>query len=131
MTLKFPTLEVTDETQKFWDELAESNLFIKRCGDCDKLHYFPRAHCPHCLSANTHWEKTSGSGTIYSLSTMRRGPDAPYTLAYVTLDEGPSLLTNILADDPDTLAIGQRVRLQCSPTEGGPLVPTFVPDAER
>ena len=56
------------------------------------------------------------------MSTMRRGKDAPYTLAYVTLDEGPAVLTNLTGDG---LTIGDRVRVAFQPTEGGPPVPMF------
>ena len=116
------------ETQPFWDAAAEGKLLIKRCGACDRPHYYPRALCPYCLSADTHWVTTAGTGTVYSLSTMRRGKDAPYTLAYVTLDEGPAVLTN-LDGDPDALAIGQRVRVKFAPTaEGAPPVPMFAPE---
>lgn len=115
------------ETQPFWDAAAAGKLLIKRCGACGEPHYYPRALCPFCLSAATRWEETAGTGAIYSLSAMRRGKDAPYTLAYVTLDEGPAVLTNLVGD-PDTLAIGQRVRVQFAATDGGPPVPMFAPD---
>ncbi len=57
---------------------------------------------------------------------MRRAPE-PYAVAYVTLDEGPTMLTNLVDCDLDRLAIGQRVRLVFTPTEGGAPVPTFRP----
>lgn len=127
MTRPLPAPEPNVETQPFWDAAAEGKLLIKRCGACDEPHYYPRALCPFCLSADTRWEEAAGTGVVYSLSTMRRGKDAPYTLAYVTLDEGPAVLTN-LAGDPDALAIGQRVRVSFAATEGGPPVPQFAPD---
>jgi uncharacterized OB-fold protein len=55
---------------------------------------------------------------------MRRAPE-PYVVAYVTLAEGPTMLTNLIDCDFDALAIGQAVRLKFSPSEGGPPVPTF------
>lgn len=115
------------ETKEFWDALSDNRLLIKRCGACSKPHYFPRGLCPFCLSADTHWEQASGDGEIYSLSTMRRGAGAPYTLAYVTLDEGVSMLTNIVTADHDSLAIGQRVTLEAVPSESGQVVPMFRP----
>ena len=123
-----PAPEPNVETQPFWDAAAEGRLLIKRCDACGEPHYYPRALCPYCLSADTHWVETAGTGTVYSLSTMRRGKDAPYTLAYVTLDEGPAVLTNLDAD-PAALAIGQRVRVRFTPTvEGAPPVAMFVPE---
>ena len=55
---------------------------------------------------------------------MRRAPE-PYAIAYVTLAEGPTMLTNLVDCDFDSLAIGQEVRLKFSPTDRGPPVPTF------
>lgn len=127
MTRPLPAPEPNVETQPFWDAAAEGRLLIKRCGACGEPHYYPRALCPFCLSADTRWEEAAGTGSIYTFSTMRRGKDAPYTLAYVTLDEGPAVLTNLDAD-PATLAIGQRVRVRFVPTDGGPPVPMFAPD---
>ena len=118
--------EVTSECQPFWDAAAEGRLLIKRCGACGEPHYYPRALCPFCLSADTRWEEAAGTGIVYSLSTMRRGKDAPYTLAYVVLDEGPAVLTN-LDGDPDGFAIGGRVRVSFAATDGGPPVPMFAP----
>ena len=116
------------ETQPFWDAAREGRLLIKRCNDTGQPFYYPRALSPFTLSADTEWVEATGTGTIYSLSTMRRGKDAPYTLAYVTLDEGPAVLTNIDTDDHDALAIGQRVRVVFKPTaEGAPPVPFFAP----
>ncbi|TPG05852.1 Zn-ribbon domain-containing OB-fold protein [Sphingomonas oligophenolica] len=126
MTRTVPAPEPNVETQPFWDAAAQGKLLIRRCNACGEPHYYPRALCPFCLSADTRWEEAGGTGAIYSLSTMRRGKDAPYTLAYVVLDEGPAVLTNIDAD-PDDVAIGQRVRVGFVATEGGPPVPMFVP----
>jgi hypothetical protein len=72
--------------------------------------------------------ESAGKGAIYSLSTMRRGAGAPFTLAYVTLDEGPAVLTNIATDDHDALRIGQRVAVNFVPSDGGPPVPMFMPE---
>jgi uncharacterized OB-fold protein len=90
------------------------------------VHYYPRALCPFCFSADTEWQTTSGTGTIYSYSVMRR-VDAPYAIAYVTLEEGVSMMTNIVDCDLDKIRIGQRVKVVFKPTDGGPPVPMFTP----
>ena len=118
------------ETQVFWDGLGEGVLRIKTCGSCQQGHYYPRHVCPHCGSGDTRWLDTKGEGEIYSLSVMRRGEGAPFAVAYVTLDEGPAVLTNLVADDLDRLSIGQRVRLAPQPSEtcdgrDGPSLPVF------
>jgi len=58
---------------------------------------------------------------------MRRLP-VPYALAYVTLDEGVTMMTNIVDCDLDAIRIGQRVKVVFKPTEGGPPVPMFTPE---
>ena len=40
-----------------------------------------------------------GEGTIYTYTVMRRSPTGPYAIGYVTLDEGPSMLTNFVDCD--------------------------------
>jgi uncharacterized OB-fold protein len=114
------------ETQAFWDAARAGRFLIKTCGGCGKAHWYPRTICPFCCSTDTHWVEASGNGTIYSYSVMRRA-DPPYVIAYVTLAEGPTMLTNLVDCDVDALAIGQAVRVAFTPTEGGPPVPTFTP----
>ena len=114
------------ETKAFWDAAAESRLMIGKCNTCGKLHYYPRTRCPFCFSDKTQLQQTSGNGTIYTYSVMRRAP-IPYAIAYVTLEEGVSMMTNIVDCDLDQIKIGQAVRLVFKPSEGGPLVPMFSP----
>ncbi len=56
---------------------------------------------------------------------MRRSPTGPFTIAYVTLEEGPSLLTNIVDSDLKAIKIGAAVKLVFKPSEGGAPVPFF------
>jgi hypothetical protein len=114
------------EALPFWEAAKEGRLLLKRCADCGETHYYPRDICPHCLSSNTAWIDSAGVGEIYSYSTMG-AQAARYTLAYVTLDEGVTMLTNLVDCDPAALAIGQRVRVAFKPSEGGYPVPMFAP----
>jgi uncharacterized OB-fold protein len=114
------------ETKPFWDAAAEGKLLIKKCNDCGRVHYYPRAICPFCFSDRTEWQQTSGRGTIYSYSVMRRAP-VPYAIAYVTLAEGPTMMTNLVDCDLDGIRIGQAVTVVFKPSDGGPPVPMFRP----
>lgn len=124
---KIPSPFVNPENKPFWDAAAEGRLLLKRCKDCQQPHYYPRALCPFCFSDNTEWVDAKGTGEIYSYSVMRRGAPVPYALAYVTLDEGVSMLTNLVDCDFDALRIGQRVRVVFKPSEDGAPVPVFTP----
>ena len=101
--------------------------FARRpAGACGQTHHYPRAICPFCASERTEWITASGRGTIYSYSVMRRVP-VPYAIGYVTLEEGVTMMTNIVDCDLDAIRIGQRVRVVFKPTDGGPPVPMFTP----
>ena len=127
MTRPIPAPAVTIESKPFWDAAAEGRFLIKRCNDCGQAHWFPRALCPFCFSDETVWEESPGEGVIYSYSVMHRSPSGPYAIGYVTLKEGPAVLTNFVDVAPDGLSIGQKVKVKFQPTENGPPVPVFSP----
>ena len=116
----------TPETQTFWDAAAKGKLIVKRCAACGKTHHYPRPICPFCGSDRTEWTDASGQGVIYSFSVMRRA-SPPYVIAYVTLDEGPTVMTGLVDCDFDALRIGQPVRVVWKDSDGGPPVPMFTP----
>jgi uncharacterized OB-fold protein len=114
------------ETKPFWDAAAGGTLLIKKCTACGQLHYYPRTICPFCNSDKTEWQNVSGKGTIYSYSVMRRA-EVPYAIAYVTLDEGVVMMTNIVDCDLNAIRIGQKVGVVFKPTAGGAPMPMFKP----
>jgi uncharacterized protein len=114
------------ETKAYWDAASQGKLLIKRCEACGELHFYPRALCPFCFSDRTVWQEASGKGTIYTFSVTRRAP-VPYAIAYVTLAEGPMMMTNIVDCDLDAIRIGQAVTVVFEPSDGGPPVPMFKP----
>ena len=115
------------ETQAFWKAAEEGKLMVGKCTACGKVHYYPRAICPHCFSDKTEWKDAGGTGTVYTYSVLRRGVPEPYCIAYVTLDEGVSMLTNIVDCDLDAVKIGMKVKVVFKPSDGGPPVPMFTP----
>ena len=123
---KIPAPKVLPETQAYWTAADEGRLLVKRCNSCGQVHHYPRDICPHCLSSDTAWQDAAGTGTVYTFSTMGTG-DAAYTLAFVTLDEGVTLMTNLVDCDPATVRIGDKVRVVFQPSQGGHAVPMFTP----
>jgi uncharacterized protein len=115
---------INPETKPFWDAAAKGQLLIKKCLACGELHYYPRTICPFCHSDRTQWQAVSGKGSIYSFSVMRRAAE-PFAIAYVTLEEGPRVLTNIVDCAFDDIKIGEPVTLVWKQSEGGPAVPMF------
>ncbi len=117
---------VTVESAPFWNAARQGRFVVPTCAACGKTHWYPRAVCPFCGAENIDWRAAFGEGTIYSFSVMRRAKE-PYAIAYVTLAEGPTMLTNIVDCNFDTLHIGQSVRVAFGETENGPPVPLFRP----
>ena len=115
---------ILPESAPFWQAANEGKLLLKKCNTCDEVHHYPRDICPFCLSADTVWVPATGFGTVYSFSTMGKG-EAAYTLAFVTLDEGVTLMSNLVDFAREAPVIGQRVQVVFKPAEGGQAVPMF------
>jgi uncharacterized OB-fold protein len=123
MTQKFNAPSSNPESDPFYAAAAEGKFLIRRCTGCKKAHWYPRHLCPFCFG-ETAWEEASGEATIYSFSPMRRGG---FTIAYVTLAEGPTMMTNLVGAEMDHWKIGQKVKITFVPSEGGAPVPCFSP----
>jgi uncharacterized protein len=124
---RIPAPSVNVESKPFWDAAAEGRFLIKRCTACGKAHWYPRSICPYCFSDKTIWEDSPGEGVIYTYSVMYRSPTGPYAIGYVTLNEGPAVMTNFVDCDLKALKIGQKVKVRFQATDGGPPVPVFAP----
>lgn len=124
---KIPAPIVIAETQAFWEAARARRFVVPTCSACGKAHWYPRAICPFCDSDKVEWRSASGKGTIYTFSVMRRAKER-YAIAYVTLAEGPTMMTNIIDGDFDTLRIGQPVSVAFVESENGPPVLMFRPD---
>jgi uncharacterized protein len=111
--------------EPYWQAANEGKLLLKKCSDCGKTHYYPRPICPFCMSDNTEWLEASGEGKIYSWSVQRR-PEPAFAIAFVTLAEGPTILTNIVDADLESIAINQSVKLKYETRDEQP-VPVFSP----
>ncbi|WP_419842898.1 Zn-ribbon domain-containing OB-fold protein [Candidatus Poriferisodalis sp.] len=130
--LPVPSPSANLETQRFWDAAAAGRLELPACDDCSHVVWYPRQRCDQCGSTSVTWFQASGRGTVYSATVTRRIPGswraaAPFVLAYVELDEGPRVLTNIVGCDPDTVRIGQAVQAVFDPTPEGSALLRFTP----
>jgi uncharacterized OB-fold protein len=135
--LPAPAPFVLPEVKPFWDGTAEGRLLLPKCTDCGELIWFPRPFCPSCASTSVEWVQASGRGTVYSFTVNRRGVAdmsayrnaGEYVLAYVELEEGPRIMTNIVDCDPNSVKIGQKVELVFHDTGEGTALARFRPSA--
>ncbi|MBL8567691.1 MAG: OB-fold domain-containing protein [Phreatobacter sp.] len=88
-----------------------SGIALLKCRTCGHHWQFSRATCPACAAIDPQPAEASGSGTVWSVTTVHRAPlpewDVPggYGIALVTLDEG----ARIMCRADKGLAIGERV----------------------
>jgi uncharacterized OB-fold protein len=124
MSVLSECLDHHPETQPFWAALREGRFTVRRCRSCGRAHWYPRAICPFCASAGTEWQEASGRGTIYSYSIMRIARP-PYVIAYVTLEEGPTMMTNIVDSDLAAIRVGAPVEVAIRTQPDGDVLPMF------
>lgn len=116
----------------FWEGAEKGVLKIQQCGACKRHVFYPRPLCPHCWADALHWTKASGAARLKSFSRIYKPghpgwlPVAPYLVGVVELAEGPTLLSQILAENND-VRIGDP--LTFTPTKsGGRVLPFFRKD---
>ncbi len=112
------------EAAEFWRAASERRLLLKRCRKCHEVHYFPRTLCPFCFSEQTDWFEACGRGSIYTLTFNRRVAPCE-VIAFVTLEEGVTMMTHIVGANAEDAVIGAAVVLDFMSRDGGQQVPVF------
>jgi uncharacterized OB-fold protein len=108
--------------------LVEGRLLIRHCRACGENYHYPRPFCPFCMSEETEWLEASGRATLYAFTIVRRGPGAGSVPAFVTLAEGPTIMSTIVGGKSEALAIGEALKLTFEGEGSGPINPKFVPE---
>jgi uncharacterized OB-fold protein len=135
---RYSAPQIDWESRAYWEGAGRGELVLQRCRTCQVVQHRPRGLCVSCLSDEIEHFVASGRGEVYTYSVVHQNqmPNfrnvLPYVVAYVQLEEGPQLLTNIVGCEPDSVSIGMSVRVDFVPTEdaqGGDTlgVPRFVP----
>lgn len=115
MTWHLPQADVV--SKPYWDAAAEGRLLIKHCEACGRDHFYPRAHCPSCWSADTTWKLAAGTGRVYTFTIVRQNDlppfneRVPYVVAVVELDEGVRMTANVEGCAPEDVRCEMPVRV--------------------
>ena len=131
--LAHPAPVADEETKAYWEGAGRGELVLQRCGDCGEVQHRPRAMCVACFSDTIEHFVASGRGEVFTFTITRQNQvpgfreACPYVLAYVELEEGPRLLTNVVGCSPEDVRIGLRVRVDFAESERGLGVPRFCP----
>lgn len=126
-----PHPSASELTQPFWDHAVRRELVCQRCSLCGTRFFTPKMACPSCLSVQWTWVQSRGEGTVYSYTVCHRPPgpgfEVPYVLAIVDLEDGWSLLTNIVGCDAAAVRIGMEVRVAWLELDASTILPVFEP----
>lgn len=132
MTSFRPLPQLNDLNRFFWTGGADGKLRMQRCQDCRHWQHPAGVICSECLSRSLAPEEMSGLATVEALTLNYQpwipGVEVPYVIAIVGLDEqkGLNLTTNIVGVAPESVHIGQRVRVVFEAVEDVYL-PMFAP----
>ena len=137
LDVRKPLPAITTEAKPFWDAAAQQKLIIQRCKNCQSWVWTPRPSCNECGSEKVEWTQVSGKGEIYSFTVIRQvvgraasqafEPDIPYVIAWVDLDEGPRLITNIIGCPVEDVKLGMKVLVQFEQASEKVWLPKFRP----
>ncbi|GAA1016443.1 hypothetical protein Aple_019930 [Acrocarpospora pleiomorpha] len=127
--LPVPAATITPGLEPYWRALADGELRLPYSRKTGEVLWYPRVGG----DLEVEWRAATGRGVVYSATVVRRpaGPyrdSGPYALAYVTLAEGPRLLTHVVGVPPAEVRIGMRVRAAIETGADGAVILRFRPD---
>jgi uncharacterized OB-fold protein len=121
------------ETAAWWEACRQEKLMIQRCDQCGNLQFYPRIICSNCMSDRVGWLQASGRGKVVSYTVCRvpvakaYAADVPYVVALVQLEEGPTMMSNIVQCDPDSVSMGMPLEVTFEPWSDEINLPVFRP----
>ena len=124
---------MTPESAAYWHAAGEGRLTLGYCKSCKKVHHYPQAVCPFCWSSEVELKAASGRGKVNAFAVVHQtgvfgfAKHTPYVIAYVELEEGPSLVTNIVGCDVGRIAVDMPVKVEFDKVADDIAVPVFAP----
>jgi uncharacterized OB-fold protein len=112
-----PRPDPSPDTEAFWERCNDGELVVQECTDCGERRLYPNDACPACWSDASTDVVCEGTGTVatYTVSHRPNGEafadDVPYVLALIELDEGVTVMSNLLDVDPEAVSVGMDVEL--------------------
>jgi uncharacterized OB-fold protein len=109
--IRHPLPFASEETRGFWEGAGRGEIVLQRCRDCGAVQHKPRALCVSCLSGAIEHFVASGRGRVYTFTVTHQNQQpgfreaCPYVLAWIELEEGPRLLSNVVGCEPSQLRI--------------------------
>lgn len=121
-------------TESYWNAVKEGRLTYQQCADCSEVVFTPRILCTSCGSSNLTWKDSKGEGKVYTYTVVRQNrnpsfaPLGAYVLAWIDLDEGFRMLSNVVgvADPTKDVKCDARVKVDFEKQDTGEYpIPVF------
>ena len=128
---KKPLPHLDEENRWFFEACARHELVLQKCASYGIVRFYPRALCPSCISSKTDYVRASGRGRVYTFTVTHQNQapgfrdELPYVMAYVELDEGPRILTNIINTPPGEVKIDLPVEVVFEDIDENLAIPKF------
>lgn len=131
MTYNKPVPSIDPDSEPYWEGAKDGKLMIQRCNATGQTFLYSRQLVPGVVESEVEWIEASGRGIIYSFTVARRPAgqafqgDCPYVIVSVELEEGARVMSNLVTDDPDSVAIGQAVEVVFDQVSEDLTIPKF------
>lgn len=113
--IQHPKPAIDGETRPWWEGAGRGEIVLQRSRRTGRIQHPPRAVCSETLETDVEHFVASGRGRVhtFTITHQNQAPafarSVPYVLAYVELEEGPRVLTNIVGCDPSEVRIDMPV----------------------
>ena len=127
-----PLMSIADKP--FWDAAKRHELMAYRCQNCGTF-YSLVVECVKCSATKMEWVKVSGKGKVFTYTVYHQlynpawKDDIPYNAAWVQLDEGPIMMSNIVGIKNEEIYVGMPVEVTYDDITEDVSLPKFKPTA--
>jgi uncharacterized OB-fold protein len=125
--------EPDELNQPFFEGARTDELRMQCCSDCNGWMYPVKQRCQHCGSTDLVWRAVSGRGTVYSHARLHRvyhprhEGRLPLIVAWIDLEEGVRMPSNLVDCDPTDAKAGMAVQVTFEQFPDGGVIPVFRP----
>ncbi|OGO30804.1 MAG: hypothetical protein A2Z29_03915 [Chloroflexi bacterium RBG_16_56_11] len=123
---------ITASNRPFWAAAKRHELVVYKCLNCGSA-YLQDSDCTTCGGPRMAWVRASGRGRVFTFCVFHQAfhpawkGDIPYNVAYVKLDEGPLLVSNIVGCERGDISIGMPVEVVFEDITAEVTLPKFRP----
>ncbi|MBI2369710.1 MAG: OB-fold domain-containing protein [Deltaproteobacteria bacterium] len=130
---KKPLPVPSEDSGPFWEACRRHELCLQRCEACGRFRFPPAILCPECHSLAFQWAPVSGRGKVWSFVVFHRAyhpgfaEELPYTVAWIELEEGARVISNVVGCRPDEVRCDMSVEVGFEDVTPEVTLPKFRP----